>query len=197
MPSFRCPKDHESADPDFCSVCGARIPPATELSAACPDCGAKREPATAIFCEICGFNFSTGTHGELRPAPPAAVPAIPRWEVIVSVDPTLAKAESPHPPGGFDPLTIPLVNEATLIGRQSERRAIHPDICLDQDDAISHRHALLTRSSDGTLTLRDVGSVNGVILNGNPVPTLTDVPLHDGDVFTLGHWTSVRVKASS
>jgi hypothetical protein len=197
MPSYPCPKGHDSTDPDFCSVCGAKLQATTPEAAVCPDCGGKREPPGGMFCEICGFNFATGAHGELKPAPPAPPPAPSRhWEVIVTVDSSLRVAESPDPPADFAPLAIPLNQEATLIGRRSERRAIAPEISLDQDDAVSHRHALLNCTPQGALTLRDLGSANGTMLNGAVLPPLTDAELKDGDAFTLGHWTKVTVKAA-
>ena len=211
MPAYPCPKGHDSNDADFCSVCGAKIQPVAAESALCPDCGAKREQGAGMFCEICGFNFATGAHGELKPvlvpagppvpSPPVTVPPTPasqnhRWQLTITVDPSLRDAESPEPPAAFEPLTIPLDHEVTLIGRRSERRAIDPEIVIDQDDAVSHRHALLTRLFDGTLSLRDLESVNGTMLNGAVLTPLTDTPVKDGDVFTLGHWTRIAIKAA-
>ena len=74
----------------------------------------------------------------------------------------------------------------SLIGRRSEKRAILPEVSLDLDDGIPHRHALLTRGDDGSLTLRDIGSANGTRLNGADVQPLADTVLHDGDEITLG-----------
>jgi type III secretory pathway component EscT len=45
---------------------------------------------------------------------------------------------------------------------RSDRRVIYPEIPLDFDDTVSHRHALLIRQSDGTFVLRDIGSSNDV-----------------------------------
>jgi len=70
-----CPKGHNSTDPDYCSECGAKIDatvPAVTLAApaengsapssgndVCPDCGTKRTSPSALFCEVCRYNFST------------------------------------------------------------------------------------------------------------------------------------------
>lgn len=199
MPTYPCPRGHDSTDADFCSVCGAKVQPAIVNVQVCPDCGAKREASGGTFCEICGFNFTTGAHGELKPVPPipAAPAGSPRWELGISVDPALRAPDSPEPPGDFEPRTMPVDHESNLIGRRSERRVIDPEISLDHDDAVSHRHALLTRSSEGALTLRDLGSANGTVLNGTVLAPLTDAPLKDGDEFTLGHWTRVAIRAAS
>jgi hypothetical protein len=184
MPTYLCPKGHESAEDDFCSVCGVKI---VAVATNCPDCRAKREPADTVFCEDCGYNFSTGVHGEPKPA------AI-HWEVTVAIDPSLKTDQSPEPPPNFQSLTIALEKDSTLIGRRSDKRAIFPEIALDFDDAVSHRHALLNRTPEGAITLRDLGSANGTQLNGAEVLPLTDMPLKNSDQITLGHWTRLTVR---
>jgi pSer/pThr/pTyr-binding forkhead associated (FHA) protein len=94
-----------------------------------------------------------------------------------------------------DPITIKLDKAVSLIGRRSEKRGILPEVPLDLDDGVSHRHALLTRGDDGSLTLRDIGSSNGTRLNGTDVQPLVDIVVHDGDQITLGRWTRLTVKA--
>jgi hypothetical protein len=190
-----CPKGHESEDSDFCSVCGVKIgvAPAAAPTAggeACPDCGALRHSEDSVFCEDCGFNFASGAHGE----PKAPVAVLAEWEVSISVDPTLKTAESPEPPANFTPSTLLLLGESYLIGRRSDKRGIFPEISLDGDDAVSHRHALLTRSADGGLSVRDVGSSNGTRLNGADLVALTDTALKDGDSITVGHWTRIGIR---
>ena len=182
---------------------------------ACPDCGATRDAGT--FCEVCGHNFVTGARGEIpvRTADPVDAPAATRaaaipaaadapepaptraqvWTVVASVDPSLRGEDSPEAPVGFAPVAIELQARASLIGRRSETRAIFPEISLDRDDAVSHRHALLQRGDDGSLALRDIGAANGTRVNGKDVEPLKDVPLEDGDEITLGHWTRLTVRA--
>ena len=168
------------------------------------------------YCEVCGFNFKTGAHGELAiapapapapspapaPAPPVAAVASPPpdakllgWEVSITVDPTLKIEGSPDTPADFEPTVAALRAGSNLIGRTSPRRGIHPEVALDVDDAVSHRHALLEVRADSTLTLRDIDSSNGTSVNGKEIAKLTDVPLSDGDQITLGHWTRLLVKA--
>jgi pSer/pThr/pTyr-binding forkhead associated (FHA) protein len=111
------------------------------------------------------------------------------------VDPTLRDPDGPEPPANVAPLTIALDKAVNLIGRRSDKRAILPEVSLDFDDGVSHRHALLTRGDDGSLTLRDIGSANGTRLNGADVQPLVDTLLHDGDQITLGRWTRLTLKA--
>src|SRR5262249_30963742 len=90
MPLAQCPKGHASTEADFCSECGAKIvsavaalsQTATSVPAICPDCSTPHEDRAGTFCELCGYNFLTGAHGELphasATAPPAAGVSVPR-----------------------------------------------------------------------------------------------------------------------
>jgi hypothetical protein len=236
MSTYTCSKGHISDESDYCSECGVKITgngaaistsSVTSLQTGlqtCPDCATPHEVGSGNFCEICGYNFLTGGHGEvpiaipntatvvtpIQPVEPVANPVIEplesisvvsetqenlTWELIVSIDPALASPESPPPPSDRPPITIRLEKPSNLIGRTSQLRAIYPEIPLDYDDAVSSRHALVNRQPDGSFVLRDIGSSNGTILNGIEIKSLVDIPLKNGDRFTLGHWTSITVKA--
>jgi hypothetical protein len=75
-----CPNGHVSGDPDWCDTCGAPMSggasspasdptSATEVAGAvtgqggvaaeCPHCGASNPP-DSLFCESCGYDFTTG-----------------------------------------------------------------------------------------------------------------------------------------
>src|SRR5947209_6020336 len=78
----KCPQNHDSDAPDYCSVCGIEIgaaappppaPPAEASAGACPECSTPRESSRHAFCEVCGYNFRTGTSG----IPPAATALVP------------------------------------------------------------------------------------------------------------------------
>ena len=187
----------------------------------CPDCGTPHEPDSGNFCEICGYNFATGARGEVPISPVATInkidiPTTPSqplisnfdsaptnrqtaiaFEIIVTIDPSLSSPESPPAPTNQPPITFKLDRESNLIGRRSEMRGIYPDIPLNFDDAVSHRHALIIRQSDGNFILRDIGSSNGTKLNGVELQTMVDTPIKDGDEFTLGHWTRIKVKMAN
>lgn len=215
--STYCPKGHESSEPDYCSECGAKIgspsgaiaPAIPKIGAQlCPDCSAPHELHSGNFCEICGYNFVTKAHGELpiiqSVVPEAVTPletvtikqesAVREWEVVVTIDPSLRHPDSPEPPSDVTPITIRLDQSTHLIGRTSQARAVYPEIALDLDDAVSHRHALLDRHSDSTLTLRDIGSSNGTQLNGVELKPMIDIPVNSGDVITIGHWTKIIIQ---
>lgn len=226
MPTYSCPKGHESTESDYCSECGAKIGVASEPvpavvntpisitpSSQCPDCSTPHELGSGNFCEICGYNFTTGAHGELpvliTASDPQGVAPAPEvtttkqdsveknpiaWEVVVTIDAVPHHADSPPPPN-LSPLAIRLDKSAHLIGRTSQVRAIYPEIALDVDDAVSHRHALIERQLDGDLTLRDIGSANGTELNGVEIKPMTDIRLKNEDEITVGHWTRIQIKA--
>lgn len=218
-----CPKGHNSTESDFCSECGAKITglgivavvsnptnkstPAAQL---CPDCRTPHESDSGNFCEICGYNFLTSAKGGdfLSNFPPpikspaniaATAPtqsppahAVSQWQAIVSIDPSLATPDSPTAPTQA-PIVIELKQPTNLMGRTSQARAIHPEISLDFDDAVSSRHAILTLAPDGSLVLRDIGSSNGTMLNGKEITAMADIEIASGDEITLGHWTRIKL----
>jgi FHA domain len=187
------------------------------ISAPCPDCGTPHEPDSGNFCEICGYSFLTGIGGgDPFPAPAIArvstpdatppkklldpptitpnspAPATLKWQVIISIDPSLATPSSPAAPTQA-PISIDLTHPTNLIGRSSQARAIHPQIPLDFDDAVSSRHAILTLHPDGSIELRDIGSANGTMVNGKDIAIMVDIPMKSGDEITLGHWTRIKL----
>jgi len=234
-----CPKGHQSTEADFCSECGAKIngsringaganggpgqpaqPSATAAATqTCPDCKTQRSADGSKFCELCGYNFETGAHGEIPMAAPVPAPEAPvarpqtlappqtpdaslavpepavdeKWTLVISIDPALKDEGSPDPPADWPPKQVAADRDTLLIGRTSESRAIHPDIALDFDSAVSHRHAILTRGGATGWTIRDIGSSNGTRLNGKDVQPMLDVPLNAGDRVTLGHWTCITL----
>ncbi|MBO3458304.1 FHA domain-containing protein [Aetokthonos hydrillicola Thurmond2011] len=226
MSIYKCLKGHTSTEPDYCSKCGVKIQGIPEETLnenglipevaktngntiVCPDCTAPHEPKKGDFCEMCGYNFATGKHGEVPPlemdlvtdklsverAEEASTKSVTKSvvEIVATIDPSQRSPDSPEPPSQ-PPLTIRLGKESNLIGRSSEIRGIYPEIPLDFDSAVSHRHALLNRLADGTFVLRDIGSTNGTKLNGVELSAMVDVPIKDGDEFTLGHWTKIKIR---
>jgi FHA domain len=242
MSIYQCSKGHSSTESDYCSECGTKIQgssepisyvntlekklsKATVASIICPACSAPHEPDSGKFCEICGYNFTTGAHGEIpiietkgeiegkgegvngkgniektitpsilpTPPTPPTLPTPNFLEITITVDPSLQSPESPEPPDQ-PPIILRLDKESNLIGRRNEKRGINPEIALNFDAAVSHRHALINRQPDGNFTLRDIESANGITLNGVELTPMVDAVLKDGDEFTLGHWTRIKIQ---
>jgi pSer/pThr/pTyr-binding forkhead associated (FHA) protein len=102
-----------------------------------------------------------------------------------------------------DPLPVradeafPLLGDRVTIGRHSARRQITPDLSLDHDDGVSHRHVELSRTPEAGFSLADLGSSNGTTVNGTEVPAGTSVLLRDGDSIALGRWTKLTVRRTA
>jgi hypothetical protein len=74
-----------------------------------------------------------------------------------------------------------LVAGANIAGRDADRC----DIVLGFDDAVSAVHAEIVVRDDSDVTVRDLGSSNGIAIAGRPV-TGVPVRLIHGDVLTVG-----------
>jgi hypothetical protein len=108
-----CPSGHQTNQTDFCDVCGLPVtdgistPPAPQQSAtiACPNCGAANV-AEALFCESCGYDFTTGS----IPAPVEA----PRWPSLVPplASPPVSPRSEPGEPAA--PGSIPEAPSASV-----------------------------------------------------------------------------------
>ena len=96
-----------------------------------------------------------------------------------------------------DHLTVrrfPLTGTEVRIGRHSASQHIEPEIDLaGTDPGISRLHAVLTAGPDGSWSVTDPGTENGILLNGKDVPPRAAVPLRDGDRLHLGMWTLVTI----
>jgi pSer/pThr/pTyr-binding forkhead associated (FHA) protein len=119
------------------------------------------------------------------------------YKLIIAVDPTLRNSASPDAPTDNEVVAYAIAKPVNLVGRKSEARAIFPEISLDSDSAVSHRHGLISQTPEGLLTYRDLSSSNGTRLNGKDVTSLVDIPLNAGDQLTLGHWTRITVEPNS
>lgn len=214
MAPATCPSGHQSTTTDYCDQCGAPIagaspaaaspvdPPASTLS--CPNCQSPSTPDQK-FCEVCGYDFVGGTL-PVAPSPvpvgePVPVLAGPPWTAVVTADRAyhdkVGAADVPFP-DHCPPRTFTLSGAEILIGRRSESRGIHPQIDLSgapEDTGISRSQAILRRDSDGTWTVVDPGSTNGILLNdaADPLPPNQPAALSDGDRLYMGAWTKVEV----
>lgn len=210
MSAAICPNGHASDEADYCSVCGAPIAgaanlppaPAAPVSAGtCPVCGTARD-ADARFCEVCRYDFETGTPGpppvgERDPQPTAPDPAAAvasDWDVTVSIDLSLDVEPDPNvpAPSGIGDRVFPIDLPEMLVGRRDERHDIRPEIPM-QDPAVSRRHAKLLRLPSGGLAVLDLASANGTAVNGVEIAAGERHPLSDGDTITMGRWTKLTV----
>ncbi len=192
-----CPNQHESRATDFCDVCGVEMtddaPPGGKQT--CLACHAEHEAGAGDFCEVCGYHLKAGALPVAAPVPAAPTPLPPAWELIVTV------AANPHvgmpddtPPPTLAARAHPLAADTVLIGRRSVRRQIDPEISLDHDDGVSHRHACLTRLPTGGYALEDCGSSNGTTVGGVELKPGAAVALQAGDRITLGRWTCLTLR---
>ncbi len=138
------------------------------------------------YCSQCGSKIAVLIADDTKTADAK------QWQIAISIDSQPLIADSPVPPSRPTQV-VDLAVGSYLIGRTSQKRAVLPEISLDFDDAVSHRHAILEMRTDRSLIVRDIGSANGTSLNGHKIPLTRDIPLQDGDIVTLGHWTKITI----
>jgi len=213
-----CPNGHVSATVDYCDQCGVPITaaptpapedlskarsgeapaaPTNETPAAppgepCPQCGAAR-PGDDRYCEACGYDFES---------PPSGTAL---WEAVARADRAQFDRLAPDGvsfPDSYAERGFPLTADNVRIGRDHGRTredAVEINLAgAPEDPAISHVHAVLERRSDGSYTVRDLGSMNGTTVNDDPTPVSADasaaVPLADGDRIHIGAWTTITLR---
>ncbi len=140
------------------------------------------------------------------PQTPTVMSAGPRtWTAVVAADRAYydrvqaandQDADSIRFPGSFPERRFPLSGTEVRIGRRSVSRRIEPEIDLTgppTDTAVSRLHAVLHAAPDGSWSVVDLGSPNGIVVNGRDVPPNEPVPLRDGDRIHLGAWTVITI----
>ncbi len=203
-----CPSGHESADYDYCDVCGMTIG-ADAIPVVCPRCGA---PRAAQFCEVCGYDFRPQAPGRApvpsQRASTTAKPALGAWAAPWSPRESGLLTRACRPQGGPDAdacisfpaycpqRRFPLSGVEVRVGRRSAHSGIDPEIDLagpPADPGVSRLHAVLIRAADGTWSVVDPGSANGTLVNGAEIACGELVPLRDGDRINLGAWTELTI----
>jgi hypothetical protein len=189
----------------------------------CPNCQTPNS-AEALFCEACGYDFTTGAMPRLvappstldlggsgagaasSPDPGPLAPAVPlEWVAEIWVDPDwYAEQDSAEtcPSPGL-PAIVPLTVRSVLVGRLSRSRSIHPEVDCDGDIGVSRRQAQLT--TDGTRWwIEDLQSSNGTYVgpDSGPLPTQALPPgqrreLTEGDRVYVGAWTRIVVRRAT
>jgi serine/threonine-protein kinase len=159
---------------------------ATAPSHTMPDDGATRVPTKPMT---------------IPPDPPATAV----WTAVVSAD--RAYYDSVQAEADQDAVSISFPDQVperrfelsgteVRIGRRSVTRHIEPEIDLTgppTDPAVSRLHAVLAAGPDGTWSVTDPGTENGILLNGKEIRPHEAVPLRDGDRMHLGMWTLITV----
>jgi hypothetical protein len=188
---------------------------ASSATQTCPHCG-DQAPAAALFCEGCGYDFTTGalpvtspldlapSASPLQPLPapappePSSAPPGKAWVAEIWVDAEWYRnqpvtPEDPLPSAGL-PRIIALRGTSVLIGRPSKSKGITPDIDCSPDSSVSRRQAQLT--TDGQRWwVHDLDSANGTFvaaateaLPTTPVPANERRELAEGDRLYVGAW---------
>lgn len=213
-----CPQGHDSADDEFCDVCGLAFevsaPPAvavaepepTPVARPCPSCGAQLD---GRFCENCGADSLAAPVPVESPAviEPGPAPAVGRWSVVVSADERYFRAVKAEGGPDADPIEFPpfcperrfqLEGEQVTVGRRSQSRGILPGIDLTgppEDVGVSRLHALLVPAEEGWSVV-DMNSANGTYLNyeRDALKPNTPCPLAHGDRIHVGAWTTLTLQ---
>jgi hypothetical protein len=181
----------------FCENCGADY---TTGELAMPDARATApEAASAANPAAAPGAVSPGAAGAPAPAPVTAAPAgaaisASTLEAIVKVDlsPRAERPDDEPPPADPAERCFLLDKDCLLIGRTNSSRM--PNLALDEDHAVSRRHAELLRQADGSFVVRDIGSSNGTWLNGERLQGEEVRPVKPGDTLTLGFWTVIEFR---
>jgi hypothetical protein len=159
---------------------------------------------------VCGLDFTSGQplvpRSDVADVADVAEGGGPRdatvaeWAAVVEADraffdANLAGDGSLAFPRDLLPREVELSASEMLVGRRNDAVGFVPDIDLSGDPAVSRRHVLLRRDTDGSWSLLDLGSANGTWVNGVAAPVEPDRPvsLHDGDRVHLGAFTVLRV----
>jgi hypothetical protein len=217
-----CPQGHTSNTDDFCDVCGepiagaaAPVPTPAQSSLTldsptvvappqtCPNCGDTNLP-DALFCEECGYDFTTGQMPSAQATAPSATPGAD-WVAELWVDPdwfASQEAAGTCATSGA-PTVVPLPGTSALIGRRSKGRNVMPQIDCSADGSVSHNHAMLTLDHDRWY-VEDLGSTNGTYVGmpGDALPTSPLAPherheLADGERIYLGAWCRIMIRRAT
>jgi hypothetical protein len=131
--TYKCPKGHDSTDPDYCSECGTAIgaaPSAAQAAAnapasagadICPDCQTPRD-GDLQYCEMCRYDFVNhrsfnpdASAAQVMAAPPASTAAAPAPVMVpVTAAPAPVVVSIPPLPVAGDLLLIAISVDASL-----------------------------------------------------------------------------------
>lgn len=156
----------------------------------------------AVFCHNCGHrnppgvNFCSSCGAILNPEPSETTVTLQPVDVAgdgVEDETPVTLVEVPRGSGLLVVKRGPNVGARFHLDRAVTKAGRHPesDIFLD-DITVSRRHAELTRSDDGKVVIRDLGSLNGTYVNRERIDEAT---LSAGDVVQIGKFQLVYLVA--
>ena len=152
----------------------------------CHNCG-HRNPEGVNFCSSCGAAL-------LADGDDATITLHPADEGETADDyPDVTSVEIPHGAGVLVVTRGPNIGARYLLGADVVKAGRHPesDIFLD-DITVSRRHAELERRSDGSVVIRDDGSLNGTYVNRERIE---EQKLTGGDEVQIGKFKLVYLVA--
>lgn len=156
----------------------------------CPSCY-NQDLEGALFCSTCGsqltYQSRSPTETVQYPESGPILESSAETRAILSTPDISARVSLKIIKTGQ---IIPLDGGADYtIGRVSGTQPILPDIDLTPfrayESGVSRLHATI-RVSDESVTLSDLGSANGTMLNGSKIPSYEPCLLTNGDVIVLG-----------
>ena len=206
---------HLSTPPPRLTSIRQDVPPAVDqvLATAMAKSHGERYPSCADFADALREALGLDPYDPSRAAPTPtmpvtmldAPPAVGAWTAVVTADRDyydhIQAVDDPDNaassfPGELQERRIPLSGTEIRIGRRSVSRGIEPEIDLigpPRDPGVSRLHAKLIPAPDGTWTVVDLGTENGITVNGRDVPSGDSVPLRPGDRIHLGAWTRITI----
>lgn len=156
----------------------------------CPSCY-NQELVGALFCSVCGtqltYQSRSPTETVQYPEQSSSPDSLAETRAIDEPSETKSKvslqivktSQKIHLESGAD----------YTIGRISGTQPILPDIDLTPfrayEEGVSRLHATI-RVSNEDVSISDLGSANGTMINGFKIPPYEPRPLKNGDVVVLG-----------
>jgi hypothetical protein len=180
----------------YCQECGKEAQPGEAM---CASCGGALTDTELDLPEVAAFplDLPAGAGEQGQPAA-VAMPADPGMAAAAA--PATPSSATPPPTGPRLEIAVgglsgfcALDGEVITIGRSDPAAGLRPQVDLSMDSAVSRRHAEIRRGAGGYRII-DLGSTNGIIVNGRQVPRQQEIPLADGDEIRLGENCKLTVR---